>query len=61
MLSQLANSVVPDQTAPEEQSGQGLHCLFRQVCQNIFGLYGMQRKLVTYTIVRDLKQLMLSC
>ena len=29
----MANSVDPDQTAPKkEQSDQGLHCLFRPIC-----------------------------
>ena len=31
----LANSVDPDQTAPEEQSDQGLHCLL--FCQHLLG------------------------
>ena len=30
----MANSVDPDQTAPEEQSDQGLHCLLRPICPN---------------------------
>ena len=30
----LANSVDPDQTAPKEQSDQGLQCLFRLTCPN---------------------------
>ena len=29
---EMANSVDPDQTAPLEQSDQGLHCLPRPVC-----------------------------
>ena len=29
---EIANSVDPDQTAPEEQSDLGLHCLPRPVC-----------------------------
>ena len=28
----MANSVDPDQTAPQEQSDLGLHCLPRTVC-----------------------------
>ena len=28
----MANSVDPDQTAPEEQSDQGLHWLLRPIC-----------------------------
>ena len=28
----MANSVDPDQTAPQEQSDLGLHCLLRHVC-----------------------------
>ena len=27
IVSLLANSIIPDQTAPTEQSDQGLHCL----------------------------------
>ena len=36
-----ANSADPDQTAPEEQSDQGLHCL--QFCLHLFDalLYGI--------------------
>ena len=34
-LHVIANSAVPDQTAPKEQSDQGLHCLLRPVCSNI--------------------------
>ena len=30
----LANSADPDQTAPKEQSDQGLHCLHRNVYGN---------------------------
>ena len=30
----MANNVEPDQTAPEEQSDLGLHCLFRPICLN---------------------------
>ena len=33
MLSGMANSVDPDQTAPVEQSDQGLHCLHMPFCQ----------------------------
>ena len=35
----IANSVDPDQTAPLEQSDQGLHCLLRQSWSNIPGNY----------------------
>ena len=31
----LANSLDPDQTAPKEQSGQGLHLLPRQLSRNL--------------------------
>ena len=31
---QIANSEGPDQTAPQEQSDQGLHCLLRYACPN---------------------------
>ena len=37
----VANIVDPDQTAPKEQSDQGLHCLLRPVCLNILTLYSM--------------------
>ena len=30
----MSNSVDPDQTALQEQSDLGLHCLFRQFCPN---------------------------
>ena len=30
----MVNSVDPDQTAPQEQSDQGLHCLLRPICLN---------------------------
>ena len=33
MLSRIANSVDPDQTAPLEQSDLGLHCLHMPFCQ----------------------------
>ena len=33
MLIGMANSVDPDQTAPKEQSDQGLHCLHMPICQ----------------------------
>ena len=33
----MANSADPDQTAPVEQSDQGLHCLQRNFCPNIKG------------------------
>ena len=32
MPRKLANSVDPDQTAPREQCGLGLHCLLRSNC-----------------------------
>ena len=31
----MANSVDPDQTAPQEQSDQNLYCLLRHTCPNI--------------------------
>ena len=31
----MADSVDPDQTAPQEQSDQGLHYMLRSVCPNI--------------------------
>ena len=30
----MANSADPDQTAPQEQSDQDLHCLLMHVCPN---------------------------
>ena len=30
--NRMANCADPNQTAPKEQSDQGLHCLFRQFC-----------------------------
>ena len=30
-MNKILNSVDPDQTAPEEQSDQGLHCLHKQI------------------------------
>ena len=33
ILSGMANSVHPDQTAPEEQSDLGLHCFHVPFCQ----------------------------
>ena len=36
----MANSVDPDQTAPEEQSDLGLHCLLRPICPNTYNFYG---------------------
>ena len=33
----MAKSVDPDQTAPEEQSDQGLQCLPKHLCPNILG------------------------
>ena len=38
-VGKLANSVVSDQTAPQEQSDQGLHCFLRLFCPNIQGRY----------------------
>ena len=38
----MANSVVPDQTAPQEQSDLGLHCLPRPICPNIQNFYGIK-------------------
>ena len=44
---EMANSVDPDQTAPDdqtapqEQSDLGLHCLLRPICSNIENLYGI--------------------
>ena len=35
MLSGMANSVDPDQTAPKEQSDLGLHCLHMTFCQTL--------------------------
>ena len=35
----LSNSVNPDQTAPEEQSDHGFHCLPRHICSNTEGRY----------------------
>ena len=34
-VHRMANSVDPDQTALKEQSGQDVHCLFRQIRSNI--------------------------
>ena len=36
----MANSVDPDQTAPEEQSDLGLHCLLNDICPSNFGKFG---------------------
>ena len=36
----MTNRVDPDQTAPEEQSDQGLHRLFKSVCPNTLTFYG---------------------
>ena len=33
-VKRMANSVDPDQTAPEEQSDQNLDCLLRHTCPN---------------------------
>ena len=35
ILSGMANSVDPDQTATKEQSDLGLHCLHIPVCQTL--------------------------
>ena len=35
ILSGMANSVDPDQTAPSEQSDLGLHCLHMSFCQTL--------------------------
>ena len=35
LLSGMANSVDPDQTAPKEQSDLGLHCLRMTFCQTL--------------------------
>ena len=34
-VARMANSVDPDQTAPQEQSDQNLNCLLRHTCPNI--------------------------
>ena len=39
-VDRMANSIDPDQTAPQEQSDQNLHCLFRNICPNIYNFYG---------------------
>ena len=39
-VDRMANSVDPDQTALKEQSDQNLHCLFRNICPNIYSFYG---------------------
>ena len=36
MFSGMANSVDPDQTAPEEQSDLSLHCLHVAFCQKLW-------------------------
>ena len=36
----ISNRVDPDQTAPEEQSDLGLHCLLRPICPNVLNCYG---------------------
>ena len=36
ILSKMANSVDPDQTAHKEQSDLGVHCLHMLFCQKIF-------------------------
>ena len=41
MAFRMSNSAVPDQTAPWEQSDQGLHSLLRHLCPKIKGHYGM--------------------
>ena len=37
----IANSVDPDQTAPEEQSDLGLHYLPRSTCPKTYDHYGI--------------------
>ena len=44
-----ANNIDPDQTAPQEQSDLGLHCLHRPTCPNIYNLYG---NLITRAVVK---------
>ena len=41
----ITNRVDTDQTAPEEQSDLGLHCLLRPICPNISNYYGNTRVL----------------
>ena len=48
----MANSVEPDQTAPEEQSDQGLHCLLRPICPNTKNFYMSENvKIFCYRII----------
>ena len=35
ILSDMPNSIDPDQTAPKEQSDLGLHCLHMPFCQKL--------------------------
>ena len=37
MLAKMANSEYPDQTALQEQSDLGLHCMTRQFCSGSLG------------------------
>ena len=37
-VDKMANSVDPDQIAPEKQSAKNLHCLFR-ICVPIFRIF----------------------
>ena len=39
----VANSEYPDQTALEEQSGLGLHCLLRIICLKTFWSYKVNK------------------
>ena len=38
----MANSVDPDETPRSAASHLGLYCLFRRVCPNTYGKYGMK-------------------
>ena len=38
----MANSVDPDETPRSAASHLSLHCLLRTVCQNTWGIYGIQ-------------------
>ena len=43
-----ANSEDPDQTAPWEQSDQGLHCLPRPVCLKTYDHYGRLEFMIAF-------------
>ena len=43
ILSGMANNVDPALIAPEEQSEQGLHCLYLQCCQKPWKIYVTDR------------------